>query len=238
MVNTRLKRVMGKFLFSPRNVEKRRGMTEFVYKLAGALPDTVVFGGVLRELSLGKTREFCSDLDMVTRHSRGQIEDFLGDLDWTRNKFGGYRVFAQGWMYDVWSLEDTWAAQAGYIRCADFDDLLRTTFFDIDSAAFHVSTRRLIVSNRHLQAVESKVLGINLPENPSPSAMARRAIRMAMDNELSLSRELAGYVIEHFTSDQPDSLESAYACSLKRLLESSRCQFVRPIVQPDFFPLR
>lgn len=211
-------------------------MSEFVCKLSGALPDTVVFGGMLRELSLGKAKEFRSDLDLVTRHSRAQIEDFLGDLDWVQNKFGGYRVFAQGWMYDVWSLEDTWAARAGYIRCVSFVDLLETTFFDIDSAAFHVSDRRLIVSRRHLQAVDSKVLGINLVENPSPPAMARRAIKMAMDNELSLSRELATYVLEHYAPDQPDSLESAYAVSLKRILSSTRCRFVHPIVQPDFFP--
>lgn len=213
-------------------------MTDFVCKLSGALPDTVIFGGMLRELSLGKAREFRSDVDLVTRHSRGQIEDFLGDLDWSRNKFGGYRVFTKGWMYDVWSLEDTWAARAGYIRCVNFDDLLRTTFFDMDAAAFHVSARRLIVSSRHLRAMESKTLGINLLQNPAPSAMAKRAIRMAMENDLFLSRELAKYVLEHYMPEQPDSLESAYAHSLKSLLGSSGGEFFRPIMQPDFFRCR
>ncbi|MDH1662686.1 hypothetical protein N5E02_14925 [Stenotrophomonas sp. GD03777] len=210
-------------------------MAGFMAEVSVILPDTVIFGGVVREFSLGHAKDFCSDLDLVTRHSRGNIERFLQGRDWVRNKFGGYRVLQDKWMYDLWSLEDTWAARAGYIACSDFDDLLRTTFFDIDSAAFHISSRRLIMSAAHVEAVRSKRLGINLAENPSPSAMARRAVRMAMRNELSLSRELADYVVSNYCSAQPNSLESGYVHSLKRLLDAGECELVHPEIQPDFF---
>lgn len=235
MLNNRLRKILDNFLFPSSVVEKRRGVASFMAEISLGLPDTVIFGGMVREFSLGHAREFCSDLDLVTLHSRKSIEQFLGGRDWVRNKFGGYRILQDKWMYDIWSLEDTWAAQAGYIECVNFDDLLRTTFFDIDSAAFHISSRRLIMSAAHVEAVRSKRLGINLAENPSPSAMARRAVRMAMRNELSLSRELAHYVVYNYRSSQPSSLESGYVYALKRLLDSGECQLVRPEIQPDFF---
>lgn len=235
MYKLRVQKVLDDYLFSPPSLKKRLGVKNFVSQFAGALPETVIFGGMLREFSLGKSRRFCSDLDLVTTHSRCQIERFLSDLDWTRNKFGGYRVFAHGWLYDVWSLEDTWAAQVGLVSCSTFEDLLETTFFDIDSAAFHISKRQLIASDRHVRAIRSKVLGINLAENPSPASMASRAVRMAMENELSMSRELAEYVAKNYVEDYQSPLEQAYLKSLRRLLTFCGSCTIRPIVQPDLF---
>lgn len=210
-------------------------MGSFVSGLAAALPDTVIFGGMLREFSLGKSREFCSDLDLVTCQSAEKIESVLSAFNWQKNRFGGYRVCVHGWQYDLWSLKDTWAARAGHVECSSFDDLLDTTFFDIDSAAFHISSRKLIVSSRHLRAVSSRVLGINLVENPSPRAMAKRAVRMALENDFSLTRELAEYVIEHHEGGYSATLEAAYVRSLESIVSATSAQTIHPVLQPDFF---
>lgn len=173
--------------------------------LCQKLPDTVIFGGMLREFGLGYEKDFTSDIDLVSAGSRQEIHAAIADFSPTMNNFGGFRFSRSGRSFDIWSLEDTWAFRKHHVIGHNFNDLLNTTFFKIDSVAFHICRNELIYSDNFVDAMDNRVLDTNLEANPNPQKMAHKAIKMAYDKNLTFTLRLGTYVLENADRDQLDS---------------------------------
>lgn len=227
-------RSMKSYLYSGKGGGKRKVLSDILKELAEHIPETVIFGGMPREFSLGNARGFSSDIDLVSLHDDLELEGLISKFLPVKNKFGGYRFSAGGWYFDLWSLKNTWAVKQGLVEASGFSDLLKTTFFDIDAVAFHISDKSLLCAELHRNAAERRVLGMNLKKNPQPAAMARRAINMALMNGLALSRELATFVSENIRESRDDVVVQAVVSSIRRELKS-RSDFIRPSVQSDMW---
>lgn len=139
-----------------------------------------IFGGVIREMALGRPETFHSDIDIVVHAEPEHLAKVLGVFKVSRNRFGGFRFTTGRRMYDVWSLSATWAFKEGHVKRpkADFQILLQTTFFNIDAAYLSLPDGELHCSEEFLEGIRHRVLDINLLPNPNPGAMARRAHRL------------------------------------------------------------
>lgn len=213
------------------NSPERVALNSFLTKLGEKLPETVIFGGMLREFSLGNARAFASDMDLVSAVPRLEIYEAIKDFSPTKNKFDGFRFVVGKRRFDIWALEDTWAFREGLVKGRRFTDLFQTTFFNLDEAVFHLSDERVDCSSEYLHAINSKTLEINLEKNPSPIGMSRRAINMAIENDLSVGPKLAQFILAHIPQGCLDIESTSFVRQLERHVHRSAekvFQFVQP----------
>lgn len=175
----------------------RRETHALISSIMQALPETVVFGGMIRDLALKSAKEFCSDIDMVTMGSRAEILALIRPFEPEINKFGGYRFVVGKQLFDIWSYQDTWAFREGLIKANSFKDLCLTTFFNVDAACQPLASKDVITTFDYMQTLKTRLLDINLEENPAPRKVASRAIRMAVQYNLRISTRLQLYVLKH-----------------------------------------
>lgn len=161
------------------------------------LPNTLVFGGVIRDMAFGRVRDFNSDIDLVSLATRSEIFSAIKSFEPEINKFGGFRFSFGLRLFDIWSFEDTWAFRAGLVRPTSEEDLCKTTFFNVDAVYQRLGSAKLICDESYLENLKNKVLDINLSENPSPAKIASRAIWLSWNLNLALTTQLQDYVLEN-----------------------------------------
>lgn len=210
---SRLRSSVRKYL-DYQNLE-RATLKDTLDQIVDQLPDTVIFGGMLRDFALGKARKFDSDLDLVAFATQEKIAEVIAGFRPTKNKFGGFRFTKDKRVFDIWAFEDTWAFKAGYVEGRKFPDLLRTTFFDIDSFAYNLTTGKCYYTEDWVKAVELKVININLPHNPSPQNMIRRAVRLCCSQDLGIAKELAQYIVSNMNLQHFGRLEAKFLLALR-----------------------
>lgn len=191
----RLQRNLGDYL--GRRTVGRPKLKQAIAEVISALPDTVIFGGMIREFALGNARGFVSDIDLVSTASQAEISLAVAKYQAVRNKFGGFRFVIEKQRFDVWSLSDTWAFKSGFAFGETFADLLTTSFFNVDAACYHVDKKELLCLAGYDGWMQMRILDINLLQNPQPPSMARRALVLMQTRQLGVTRRLAEYIAIH-----------------------------------------
>lgn len=180
-----------------RSTLARPQLSDTLKEIAFLLPETVIFGGMIREFALGNARGFFSDIDLVTLTPRKELSDAVAKFAPVMNKFDGFRFVVNAHRFDIWSLADTWAFRQGLVTGRTFDDLLKTTFFNVDAAIFHLSTRELNFLEGYETWIRERVLDINLSENHHPANMIRRVMSLVIFRQMGLTSELGNFVIKN-----------------------------------------
>jgi len=144
----------------------------------------VIFGGALRDLMVhGPTTE-PRDVDVVV--DGASVEELT-------------RLFQD--VVDVWPLSDTWALRSLGTGCGDFRDLTLTTFLNVEAVVVELTKQpqagRLVYSSGFFEAIRTRILDINLEENPFPELSAIRTLVTASSLDYGLSKRLARYVVHH-----------------------------------------
>lgn len=184
-----------RYLFENRTSQVE--MRNFICQLSKDLPETVVFGGMIRDLSLGSTRKFNSDIDLVSMTDRASIRSVIRHYNPEINKFGGFRFAVGRQLFDIWAFHDTWAFREGLVKATSFSDLRETTFFNMDAAYQALKSRKTISSIDYIEAVKSRTLDINLEANPAPDKIAARAIHLAIEENLAISPRLQSFILKN-----------------------------------------
>lgn len=180
--------------------EKRARRThtqDLIYRLTQTLPETVVFGGMIRDFSLGLAREFNSDIDLVSMADRVSILSVIQQYSPETNKFGGFRFAVGRQLFDIWSFQDTWAFREGLVKAEKIEDLCATTFFNMDAAYQPLKSKKIVSAATYLDSVMSRTLDINLEANPAPDKAAIRAIHMAIRREIKISPRLQLFILKN-----------------------------------------
>lgn len=199
---------------------ERRVLDNTLSLISSKLPETAIFGGMLREFSLGNAKNFSSDIDLVSLANHGEIYHAIKEFNPSKNKFGGFRFLVGKQLYDIWSFEDTWAFREGIIKGDKLTDLLNTTFFNLDSAIFHLSKNECNVPDNYQKWINNSLLELNLRDNPSPSNMARRAIKMAIEKKLAIGPMLASFLISQKIESSNDLITDLFIKGIQKHLES------------------
>ncbi|OGB27193.1 MAG: hypothetical protein A3I66_11615 [Burkholderiales bacterium RIFCSPLOWO2_02_FULL_57_36] len=174
----------------------RASTRDFVSFLSGRLPATVVFGGMIRDLGLGSARDFNSDIDLVSMADKADILAAIRIHNPEINKFGGFRFIVGRQLFDIWSFRDTWAFKEGLVKAETLKDLCATTFFNLDAAYQPLKSSYVVGAANYVEALNRRILDINLEHNPAPEKAAWRAIRMAIGHDLAISSRLQEYILK------------------------------------------
>jgi hypothetical protein len=165
---------------------------------------SVIFGGALRDLMVHGPATEPRDVDVVV--DGASVEDLtklFQDVVVRRTRFGGLHLNVRGWMVDVWPLSDTWALRELRTGSRDFQALTFTTFLNVEAVVIDLTNRRMgrqIYSSGFFEAIRTRVLDINLEENPFPELSAIRTLVTASTIKYGMSRRLARYVVHHLSS--------------------------------------
>lgn len=191
--------IVGKQIYRYLNEDRstRAHTRDLINLLARTLPETVVFGGMIRDISLWPARKFNSDIDLVSMADRKTILSVIRRYNPKLNKFGGFRFAVGSQLFDIWSYKDTWAIREGLVKAVAFEDLCATTFFNMDAACQPLKSRRIISSVNYFESMRNRILDINLEPNPAPDKVSIRAIRMSIERDLKVSSRLQYFILKN-----------------------------------------
>jgi len=196
--------------------------TEVLQELK-AIGRIALIGSAVRALLNSSLRHFDSDLDFVVEVKDSRAYQRLIDrYSPQQNNFGGYRLSLHGIDIDFWDAQCSWAHTQGHkcVRC--LEDVVETTFFNVDAILYIVNERRIEAKLGTLEAIKDGYLDINLYPNPNPLGATLRALRRMCQHNMRASNELVAYIadqLDHFGWDRMSALEKS-AYPTKPVLES------------------
>lgn len=158
-----------------------------------SLGPTAIFGGSLRDWTLGKTPR---DIDIVLDCPAKALE-FLNAFKAEKNRFGGYYLKVGGTEFDIWNLEATWALKHNPKFEKKLETLPKTTFFNMDAITYRLDTKAF-QDEGFTQAITSKQLDIVYEPNPFPFLCVSKALIALSRYELAPSPNLKRYIDEQY----------------------------------------
>ncbi len=168
------------------------------------LGEVVIFGGMLRDLSLLGNEGFDSDIDLVIDTDKeDELDALLRPYRPVQNKFGGYRLKLSRWPVDIWLLKSTWAFKKGHVEGDTFTDLCKTTFFDWDGIVYKVGDGSILTVEGYFDHINEGLLDINLENNPNPMGNIVKAFRYREKYGAGFSSRLAKYIYENLEDFDP-----------------------------------
>lgn len=217
-----------------RSTLERPNLRGIINEIGSSLPETVIFGGMVREFALKNARSFYSDIDLVSLSSRSSIAEVIKKYNPKRNKLGGFRFVANKQRFDIWSLSDTWAFRHGLVEENGFSSLLKTTFFNLDAAMYHLATNRVQLLAGYEKFNRERILDINLNENPNPKKMAHRAIALVVNQQMGMTPELTKSVLRYGSVHYMTWLEQRIYRRLHEHVENNNTEIFRFEPQREF----
>ncbi len=160
-----------------------------------------IFGGVARDLLSNGLKAQVRDVDVViggvsTCDMRKTMKrHFIRDT-----RFGGLHMEHQGWLFDMWTLNDTWAFRESHVRHADFADLPQTTFLNVEAIAVELGgkkRKRTIYSHGFFEAFLNQTVEINLEANPYPALCIVRSLLTTSRLNFTMGPLLTRYILHH-----------------------------------------
>lgn len=177
--------------------ERNKKIKNIFYELKG-YGDLILFGGAIRDYILKKAPR---DYDFVI-NTELNIENVFRDLSYKINRFGGYKLFIDDLVLDIWKLSDTWAFKNGFFSPKP-ENLPKTVFFNIESIAYNTSTQG-IYEYKFLEALRTNTLDIVFRENPFKDLCVLRAIVYKIMYSMELSINLSSFISSwHHNTENP-----------------------------------
>ena len=136
---------------------ERAVLSSTLQALTEQLPDTAIFGGMLRDFALKGARGFSSDIDLVTFASSAEIVSAIERLSPRKNRLAGTASLRVGGV-SISGRSMTWAFRNGLVEGTSFSDLFKTTFFNLDAALFHLATQEFSFSPVYEQGIVDRLL--------------------------------------------------------------------------------
>lgn len=215
-------------LIRRRDIRWRTAISAVVRELKAASVPTVIFGGTLRSLLLGR-------LQRRPRFGRPRDLDFVVanvSLDVLRNRlqqdlvrqtrFGGLKLLRDTWHFDVWPVHQTWAIREDESLEPRFDSLPKTTFFNLEAIAVEAWAApgkvRVMYSgdDQFFHGILERTIEVNREENPFPSLCVVRSLVLASQTQFAFGPRLAKYLSTQRTilsdSDLEEAQQRHYGC--------------------------
>jgi hypothetical protein len=196
------------------NALKKAGRQFLLRKLREWRWPAVLFGGTLRDISVHGPWARLRDVDLVVGGVSGDVLlAALGPYVRRKTRFGGLNLNIDGHVFDVWSLESTWAfREFPVILKGDFADLPRSTFLTVEAIAVELNTDlgqpRRFFHHRFFESILSRVVELNFPENPFPQLSVVRSFVTAQKLGFSIGPALSRYIAYFGKRSSPEELYS------------------------------
>ena len=199
-----LKKRVRRFFESPPS--ERRAVAQVTREL-GEVADVYVFGGLLRDLALYGSSDFSSDVDIVVvPHEGAAIAEIARKFEFSKNKFGGYRLTSNRWLFDVWEFDKTWAFAEKHVQPRSKHSLNETTFFNWDAVFYDVRANQIVCAHHYFEQLANLSLDINLELNPNTMGVFVRALRFIEKDQARTEPRLTKFIADLFESESDSSI--------------------------------
>lgn len=226
-----LKKRVRRFFESPPT--ERRAVAQVTREL-GEVADVYVFGGLLRDLALYGSSDFSSDVDIVVvPYGEDAIEAIAEKFAFKKNKFGGFRMTSNRWLFDVWEFDKTWAFTERHVQPRSKHSLTETTFFNWDAVFYDVGANQIVCGDNYFDELANLSLEINLESNPNVMGAFVRALRFIEQDQAKTEPRLTKFIADVFESESDSSIlryhgehsQTAFLCPnrLRNLRGRAQC---------------
>ncbi|MNO43577.1 hypothetical protein D3C76_338000 [compost metagenome] len=177
-----------------REIRKHETINNFFYKLE-SYGDIVIIGGSIRDIVVnGKNPR---DIDIILDTEAAQIDDVFEGMEYTKNRFGGYKAVFNQQEFDVWSITNNWAFKRNILD-ATIENIPKGCFYNLDATYFNLSTG-LGDAQYFSEALFRKQLDIVLDDefiytNPFPEINIVRAIVLKKEYDVTYSKKVETYI--------------------------------------------
>jgi hypothetical protein len=199
-VERTLKRRLTRFLQS--RAPGRRPLILALRELAMSGWEPILFGGFPRDLAILRGSVMPRDIDIVLGHGRlAEVLDPFAHVVKRQTRFGGSQLAIDGWRFDLWPLEKTWAFREGLISPVDISTLPLTTFLTVEAIAVDLvprpGTGRRVFEHKFFESLRERVVDINLEDNPYPALCVIRTLLVASKLDFAISGRLMRYIAHY-----------------------------------------
>lgn len=153
----------------------------------------LIFGGAVRGFLLHGNDYSPRDIDIVVNTLEVNLDKYFNDVPFIRNRFGGYKLFIDDQILDIWSLKSTWAFQQNLITISS-ENLPMTVFLNFDSIVYDLREDKLY-DKKFREVINTGVLDIILEENPFPDLNVLRSFIFREKYNLVFSNRLTNYIV-------------------------------------------
>lgn len=155
----------------------------------------VIIGGSIRDIVFNRKNP--RDIDIIVDTDTVVIDDVFEGMEYTQNRFGGYKAIYNQQEFDVWSITNNWAFKRNILD-ATVENIPKGCFYNLDATYYNVSTG---VGDAHYfnDALYRKQLDIVLDEehiytNPFPEVNIVRAIVLKKQYSVRFSEKVESYI--------------------------------------------
>ncbi|MCY4030187.1 MAG: hypothetical protein OXH75_28240 [Acidobacteria bacterium] len=164
-----------------------------------------VFGGTLRSLLYSRLYRHRPgrprDVDLVIHDGLlRDVERRFREYLFRRTRFGGLQLRRDGWRFDVWTIDDTWAFRGENRYRAKIQNLPSTTPFNLEAIAVEAwplagRPREVFSGNdQFFEGILSKTVELNSHDDPCPALTIVRGLVLATEHSFRVGPQLAEYV--------------------------------------------
>ena len=198
-------------------------------------------GGTIRDVVLGPRivgshAYYPRDIDiLLIGVSHADVKRRFGKLCVRETRFGGAHLVDKKpggleVLFDVWTLEDTWAFKTkATLAPVAIQFFPQTPFLNLDTAVIELQTQRgkarRFYENDFIDGINQRRIEINLEENPYPAICMVRALIMAAKLQFGIGPKLLDFALRQASKTSIEQLMEAqrshygfYRCSAKELI--------------------
>lgn len=193
------------FIVKPKEFKKYLsvfyGKTRIMEKLdfMSKSSDVYIFSGVIRDYFFEKKSSYPRDLDVVV--GNGKLEsiptDYLRQVEYSVNQFGGVKLKEKDKTVDVWQLKDTWGIKMKKAEATP-QELVNTAFFNVSAIAFDYGREKFIVSDAFKSFMNTRILDVVYEDNPFPDLCVVNTLYYSRKLNCKLSNRLSSWILNHY----------------------------------------
>jgi hypothetical protein len=180
----------------------------FLFNNLNQFGDLILVGGAVRDFAFFRNPR---DIDIIVNSKVSDFDEVLKDFKYTKNRFGGYKVYLDNIEIDIWGINNNWAFKEKILD-TQFENISKGTFYNFDALALNINTFN-IDAEVFVESIKEKVLDITLEDeyvskNPTPEVNVLRAFIIHKYWGLRFSDKVIDYIQEwsRKTSNPVDTL--------------------------------
>lgn len=148
------------------------------------------------------------DFDFVIRKiCIAEFEKIIKKIPFEKNRFGGYKVFVDDFIFDIWKLETTWAFRHGQLKTKRAN-LYRSVFLNIDSIVYDLMDDKFY-NNIYFHAKKTNTLDVVFQPNPCVELNLLRALCFKRKYHMRISKKLRNLFLESI-NENPKLVDDMY----------------------------
>ncbi|WP_051673221.1 hypothetical protein [Bacillus subtilis] len=148
------------------------------------------FGGSIRDLCMApEVNKMPRDFDIaINFKNEEKFSALIGNYNYKKNRFGGYKFSISNIDFDVWDLNNTWAFKNKHLKPSK-ENLAKSVYLNIDGIVYNFN-EGLLYDDVFRSSIQNSKLDITLEENPEIELNLLRAIIFKYKYNLNFSEKL------------------------------------------------